>query len=287
MTFHDLAIQLPYAITPTIAGLVVGATVGVVGFVLVLLLVGRPKRPRAHVVSPDNVVFIPPYATAAHATRPSPVPQTLASGAGGQAAAPPCPHTEIMMRAPYASAGFRPSTELSARAFAKMGYAIDGMPSPPPSEDAFDAGPELSHGECELAPDEVLAVERPVSVSPVLVLAAERMAEPPKDRKSDPHPLGIIRATSPAMRGSTPPSGVMVVASASSGPMRAASIADLDMDDDAPTQIAETIFDEPPQPRRRSEPPRIRPIAPTPPRHAASGPPSIPTRASLPEIRGR
>lgn len=43
--------------------------------------------------------------------------------------------------------------------------------------------------------------------------------------------------------------------------------------DDSPTVIAETLFDEPPQPRhRRSTPPRIRPIAPTPPRFGGDHP---------------
>jgi hypothetical protein len=42
--------------------------------------------------------------------------------------------------------------------------------------------------------------------------------------------------------------------------MRAAPIADLSFDD-SPTEIGETYFDEPPQPRRRTDPPRIRKIA--------------------------
>ena len=47
--------------------------------------------------------------------------------------------------------------------------------------------------------------------------------------------------------------------------MRAAPIDDLSFDD-AKTEIAETIFDEPPKPRTRSEPPRIRKIRPSNPR---------------------
>ena len=62
--------------------------------------------------------------------------------------------------------------------------------------------------------------------------------------------------------------------------MRAASIADLEMDD-SPTEIGETYFDEPPQPRRRTDPPKIRAIAPSAPRFPAAQPEPTPL---LPQI---
>ena len=69
--------------------------------------------------------------------------------------------------------------------------------------------------------------------------------------KSAPHPLGIIKSSSTAMK--------------------AAPIADLAFDDN-PTEIGETYFDEPPQPRRRTDPPKIRPIAPSGPRYPSAKP---------------
>jgi hypothetical protein len=87
-----------------------------------------------------------------------------------------------------------------------------------------------------------------VLVAPVMMVSAE---------KSAPHPLGIIKSTSEAMR----PASLSRDASTSTG----ASISELSFDD-SPTEIGETYFDEPPQPRRRTDPPRIRPIAPAGPR---------------------
>lgn len=94
-------------------------------------------------------------------------------------------------------AAFRPSSELAARAFARM--------------DSLEESGSVS------APH------------------------------SEPHPLAIIPRCSPAMSGFS------------------ASFSDFEMDDGA-TEIGETIFDEPPRPWRRTDPPRIRPVAPTPPR---------------------
>lgn len=171
-----LAIELPHFVTPAIAGLTVGSVVGVVGFVAVLLLVGRGSR------------------------------RTSRRRSYG-------PSTPM----------FRPSTALSARAFAKMGYGADtDEPSGP-----------------------VLAQVPAVTISPVIVLSASPAGEKAKE-KSSPHPLGIIQSTSSAMR------------------MGAAPI-DLSFDD-SPTEIGETYFDEPPEPRRRTDPPRIRKIVPAAPR---------------------
>ena len=205
-----LAIELPHYVTPAVAGLTVGSIVGVVGFIAVMLLVGRgsrrPSRARSRAHA-DQVVFIPPYGTL------------------------PAMPREIRGSSP----AFVPSTALSARVFAKMGYAAD--------DEALSSDPMLS---VEIDMDEpsdsfsVSGASAPrtpaVTVSPVVVLSGDTSA---------PHPLGIIKSTSAAMR--------------------AAPIADLSFDD-SPTEIGETYFDEPPQPRRRTDPPKIRKIAPASPR---------------------
>jgi len=238
-----LAVELPQAITPTVAGLTVGAFVGVVGFIAVLLLVGRGGRrgTAQRIQAPaDRVVFIPPYGTL---QRDTPLPQAAfqvppQSFAQQQHAFPP---------------PFRPSSDLSARAFAKMTLGHDAGP---------ESGSELSI-DCEISEvhdARILAAppapsSAPVSVSAILVVEESggvRAAE-----KSAPHPLGIIPSGSSAMQAAP----------------RAASFADLDLDDDGKTEIAETYFDEPPQPRRRSDPPKIRPVAPSGPRFPASAQP--------------
>lgn len=70
-----------------------------------------------------------------------------------------------------------------------------------------------------------------------LAQAGETPAGPQLDAL-EPHPLGVIKG---------------------------ASLADFEVDD-SPTEIAETLFDEPPRPLQRGATPRIRPIAPAPPR---------------------
>lgn len=216
-----LAIELPHYVTPAVAGLTVGSVVGVVGFIAVLLLVGRKdrrsrrrRRKRAY----DERLFIQPYATVQRDT-PMP-PQAFAVPAHAHA---------------YGS--FVPSNALSARAFAKMGYAADSEPELAPDPSLVV---EIDMGEPS-GPVAVAPSAPAITVSPVVVLSA---AESDKE-KSAPHPLGIIKSTSTAMQ--------------------AAPIADLSFDD-APTEIGETYFDEPPQPRRRTDPPKIRKIAPAKPR---------------------
>lgn len=177
-----LAIELPRSITPAIAGLTVGSVVGVIGFLAVMLLVGRGNR------------------------RPS-------------------------RRRAASSPAFTPSTALSARAFAKMGYASDV--DEPLSDPMLSVEVEMDEPSAAFACSSSTPA---ATVSPAVVLSAD---------KSAPHPLGIIKSTSAAMRP--------------------APIADLSFDD-SPTEIGETYFDEPPQPRRRTDPPRIRKIAPAGPR---------------------
>ena len=211
-----LAIELPHYITPTVAGLTVGSVVGVVGFIAVMLLVGRGSRRSSRKRAYDERLFIQPYAMMQRET-PLP-PRAFAVPAYGR-------H----------SPAFTPSTALSARAFAKMGYASDAEPSSDPmlSVEIEMDGPS---GPVALEPQ-----ASAVMVSPVVVLSSENDTK----EKSAPHPLGIIKSTSAAMR--------------------AAPIADLSFDD-SPTEIGETYFDEPPQPRRRTDPPKIRKIAPAAPR---------------------
>jgi hypothetical protein len=211
-----LAIELPHYVTPAVAGLTVGSVVGVVGFIAVMLLVGRKDRSRRKKRAYDERLFIQPYATM---QRDTPMPPRA-------------------FQPSYGSPAFVPSNALSARAFAKMGYAADSEP-----DLALGSDPSLA---VEIDMDEpsgpvANAPSAPaITVSPVVVLSGERDKE-----KSAPHPLGIIKSTSTAMQ--------------------AAPIADLSFDD-SPTEIGETYFDEPPQPRRRTDPPRIRKIAPAKPR---------------------
>jgi hypothetical protein len=217
--FSTLAIELPRSITPTIAGLTVGSVVGVVGFIAVMLLVGRGNRRSSRRVRAraDQVVFIPPYGTMQRET-PLPPPFGLAAHASGAPA-------------------FRPSNALSARAFAKMRYGADEATEAPSSHRMVEIEVDI-----EVEEEEVVQKTAPlpaVTVAPVVVVSAAD--------KSAPHPLGIIKSSSSAMR--------------------AAPVADLCFDD-SPTEIGETYFDEPPQPRRRTDPPRIRKIAPKGPRFA-------------------
>jgi hypothetical protein len=328
-----LSIELPNWITPTIAGLTVGAIVGVIGFVSVLLLVGRERKPQRRMApaasSPDNVVFIPPYTTL---PRDTPVP---APWMGQQPSTPPSAFPAAPPAAPSpfpagASGSFpvapnrgapplRPSTELSARVFAKMGYSVDAPPQTlrseppppyaassldfaPPAGDAPSADPELELDESELQPEEELAVNHPVTVAPVMIVASappqetlvmassmlSTAAPPPQQKLAPlpPAPPAVIPRSSSAMRMKSASVAdldldddnvkTQLKASAFEAPKRAASIADLDLEDNGQTQISETIFDEPPQPRRRSDPPKIRPKAPAPPR--------FPSGASLPRV---
>lgn len=235
-----LAIELPRSITPAVAGLTVGLFVGVVGVIAVFLLVGRGHRrdARRARLTADEVVFIPPYGTMQRDT-PLP-PRAFAHGrdAGSSANLPVAratayahayAHAPNAHHTPVPGYGFRPSSALSARVLAKMAHSEDS------EQDVVDVDVDVDV--------EIDAPAPAVLVAPVVVLSAAD--------KSAPHPLGIIKSTSPAMRP--------------------ASIADLSFDD-SPTEIGEPCFDDvsPPSPptrtRRRSDPPKIRAIAPVAPR---------------------
>ncbi len=240
-----LAIELPRSITPAVAGLTVGLFVGVVGVIAVMLLVGRSDRrgARRSRLPADEVVFIPPYGTMQRDT-PLP-PRAFASSTPGSSgklpiagpvarayahayANAPNAHRTPLPHDPVPGYGFRPSSALSARVLAKMSHH---------DEDIAGAHAVL------VAPVVMVSAEKPAAEKP----AAEKSAA----EKSEPHPLGIIKSTSAAMR--------------------AASIADLSFDD-GPTEIGETYFDEVPRPRRRTDPPKIRAIVPAAPRFAEQTP---------------
>lgn len=231
-----VAFALPAAVSPAAVGVVVGAVLGVIAFMVVVLVASRRGRRR-------QVVTIPPYATGISRITPMPIPPQI--------------DEEPLVFQPRPK--FVPTTQLSASALARMGIPVGPF------------GEKIPEAICE--DDDVVEVDLvegedgnfrlPVSVAPVVVLESNRVAH-----ESGLHPLAVIPSSSRAMV-KTPPSGVQPVAAASSSSsgtmMRAAPIADLAFDD-AATEIAETFFDEPPKPRMRSEPPRIRKKSPEPPR---------------------
>lgn len=210
--FSFRTLSLPAGVTPAVAGLVVGLVTAVIGFVIVALVVFR-KRPRR------EVMLVPPYATL-EAVRQTPLPPRVFPPSANDAAWP------------SVTRPFKPSTELSARALAKMGIPVGPF------------GEEVPH----LCDDDVV-VE--IEDEP----AAPSASVPGSSAPPAPHPLGIIPR--------------------SSGVMRATSIQELAFDD-SPTEIGEPFFDEPPQPRvkdvvagREPSRPKIRPVAPSPPRFPA------------------
>ena len=234
MSFPSLssgvALAMPGAISPALAGIVVGALIGVAAFLAIVVVATRRGRRR-------EVVTIPPYAACA----------PYANALARTTSPPRHPHTHPpIVPWPTPPQRFTPSTELSARALARMGIPVGPFGERAPY--CEDASAHELDDELDIAIDD----EAAVSVAPVVVLGAP----PRKASESGPHPSSVIPSSSSAMRG-TPPSGTRALA--------AAPIHDLSFDD-GPTEIAETVFDEPPRPPTRSEPPRIRPIQPSPPR---------------------
>lgn len=293
-----LSTELPRAITPAVAGLTVGAFVGVVGFVAVLLLVGRGNRrgPRRPPMPADRIVFIPPYGTLQRDTPLPPAAFQVPPQAQHGFAQPHFhrnaqPHGQYGQHGgPYGPYGqpppadFRPSTDLSARAFARMG-AVESEAE----LDSPTSAPELSI-DCEMfEDDDVVAPFRAVAVSAILVV--EESGPVRAADKSAPHRLAIIPTGSSAMVANPPsapastPPGAPSSSVAAVGP---ASFADLEMDEGA-TEIGEPYFDEPPQPRRRTDPPKIRAVAPTAPRFPVAAKhvpvPTPPTPRAVPSAR--
>jgi len=314
------SLELPGAISPALAGVVVGAVAGVAVFLTIVLIFTR-KRPACVAATATQVLFIPPYTTLARGSAPSiPAAQPAAHPSSFQQPAhAPAPMTQVMEQpAASAPAGFVPSSSLSA--FAKMGYAFGARVGA--DVDPFDVIEErmmaehaeaLSEEDLDAAAAHSGVKPIEVSVAPVVLLTGA-----PRKPDSTPHPLSIIRSDSQVARVMTPPSGVSAIpvapvvassmipepeptqiglglapdpidppsaepsASASGPRPRAASIESLDYDD-APTEFCEPYFDAPPQPHTRGSRPKIRKIGVAAPRFTPRRPPSQ-SSSSLPAV---
>lgn len=227
------AFELPHAdSSPALVGIVVGAIAGVVVFVTAVALVARVKRTRRMhaIASSGPVLVVPPYPIEPQRSLPPVVP----------------------------------SNALSARAFAKMGFAfgerIDGPAIDPFEEMALANATGASN--VDETGDAI-----PVSVSVEHTQPLVVLKPPPAPSAADesaPNPLAVIPATSSAMIRA------------------AAELPELDYDEDnGDTQIGEPFFDEPPKPRTMGERPRIRPIQPAGPRFA-SPLPAVAAPAAIP-----
>lgn len=241
--------ELPAGITPTVAGLSVGIITATIGFMVVMIA----TRPR---VKRDDVMIVPPYDTGLE--RHTPMPKL-----------PPVAKPIVMP--------FSPSSSLSARAFAKMGMAVDA-----PGEDLANVVEVPFCEDEEMAPESKGYTLRmawgsapAIPAAPVSAPASHQMLPPPPPA-IQPH--AIIDLGSAAMRAaaadsqgisSFPPpvaSAMRPLAPSSSGVLNAtdgASIEDLDFED-ALTQAMD-----PPSARRSSSSipaarPKIRRATPVP-----------------------
>lgn len=263
------------ALSPAVVGVVLGALFGVVAFIGIAVLVTRRGRDRAPAGAAaafsDEVVVIPPYATL-------PV-DTSADGSPRGAR-------------PSRSPSFVPTSELSARALSGMGYDVDlGAPglTPAPAQawvSAASSSAEMLSSDLLLDEDSQPALgsvpkapdTAPILGTPVVMVGATHqepsrhapMLPPPSGPRAAPHPLSIL--------GKIPSLAAERVEPKIAG----ANVADLELDDN-PTEIAETVFDEPPQPRRRGSRPKIRRVEPASPRLPAPRP-AAGRPASAPDI---
>jgi hypothetical protein len=261
------------AFSPAVVGVVLGALFGVVAFIGIAVLVTRRGRRRAPAgqgaAFSDEVVVIPPYATL-------PV-DPFAAGPSGSAR-------------PSRSPSFAPTSELSARALSGMGYDVD-VAAPGLTPAPAQAWVSAASSSAEMLPSELLCDEdsqpqpavasvpkapdtAPILGSPVVMVGEparhEPILPPPSGPRAAPHPLSIL--------GKIP----SLVAERVEPKIAGANVADLELDDN-PTEIAETVFDEPPQPRRRGSRPKIRRVEPASPR-LPSPRPAAGRPASAPEI---
>ncbi len=218
------AFELPLGdSSPALVGILVGAFAGVAVFVAAVAIVTRAKRTRRmNAVAGMESVVIPTYPTYPH----RPLPPVV------------------------------PSNALSARAFAKMGFAfgerIEGA-----AEDPFEEMAVAGAAQVPLADETGDAIPVSISVNQTQPLALPKGPLPAgRADESAPNPLAVIPATSSAM-------------------IRAAEeLSDLDYDEDnGDTQIGEPFFDETPKPRTMGVRPKIRPIQPAGPRFVAVTPP--------------
>ena len=268
-TALDQVLELPEAISPTMAGVLVGLVTAVIVFtvfaIVILKRTKRPTEPSSLRASANDVVFIPPYSAALPA--PARVPSFPS--------APPPPR--------HAPSGqnFVPSSALSARAFAKMGFAfgerIPGAPLEPMEEiwEAPHAPPSNRAPHPHPPPPSVrppFIAQTPPEVDRLRALAAETG---PASAVSIAAAVAV--ATTPARSEIPPPAPA---------PNAGARIDDLSFDD-GPTQFCEPFFDEPPQPPTRGSRPKIRKITPSAPRFPAQTPvvpDAAPTRPQFPEV---
>jgi hypothetical protein len=216
------ALELPSAVSPALAGVVVGAVAGVAVFLTIFLLLTR-RKPTRGMASATQVVFIPPYATnATNVARTSSVPPAHPSSF-------PPPSGQLPAATPNVAqsqhaGSFVPASSLSARAFAKMGYAF-GDRLPGAVNDPFDAIEERMMAEnAEVLSDDDLVDEEPSGVKPIEAGPAPTVVLTGAPRKPDstPHPLGIIRSDSAVAKAMTPPSGVSRVSAIPVAPVVAA-----------------------------------------------------------------
>lgn len=222
------AFELPLGdSSPALVGILVGAIAGVVVFVTAVALVTRAKRTRRMNAIAESVFVVPPYAADAARALPPVVP----------------------------------SNALSARAFAKMGFAFGERIGP--SIDPFEEMATAGAVEVSLVDETHDAL--PVSIEHTQPLVVMKGPPPPKSPDdSAPNPLAVIPATSSAMMRAA----------------RAEELSELDYDEDnGDTQIGEPFFDEPPKPRTVGSRPKIRPIQPAGPRFASPLPVVTPPAA--------
>jgi hypothetical protein len=142
-------------------------------------------------------------------------------------------------------ASFDPTViPMSPRGYAKMGFAFGERVEDDPIDPLEALAPmREAPADTEIFPK--------VKVAPIVVLSG-----PSGETNRDPAPLAVIRG------------GVSPAVSPPSTSRYASSIEDLSFED-LPTAIGEPDFDEVAPPRTRGSRPRIRAIAPTPPRFPA------------------
>ena len=262
------AIELSRGVPAEIVAATVGALFGVALFGVALVLFSRRKPRMAFQGASSDVVFVPPYPVVRGMWPPAP---HVPNAGQGPAAAPAASGSAPAMAPSAPRLGFVPSTALSARAFAKLGYAFDGSSATRRVDDGQEPE-ELASSELEvIATGERTVREELVAAPESIPCMLESFPALASDGETGPMSAVTLEpAVAPADRRPT-----------SSGLPAAAPIADLDVDD-GPTQLCEPFFDEPPQPRRRGTPPKIRPIPPAPPRSAGEGPANDPTSSHAP-----
>jgi hypothetical protein len=220
------------AVSPTFTGVLVGAISGALAFVTFAFVLVR-RRARERRGSSPEIVVVPPYAVL-------PAGRGL-PGSHGVAFTAPVDDQDVDLDAIATRAFRRPrngfSPQLSASALSDMGLHIGPFGQRLPARPAtleldFDSDLDLELDTSDFDPPAV-------TVAPCIIISD--VPPPPARDARAPHPLGVIPASSAAMK---------------------AALAH----DDCPTEIGETFFDVPPKPLARAPRPKIRPVAPAAPR---------------------